>query len=187
MTKIQKFNNKMNSRYSNEKVILEQLTKYDADFFYGIYSNPLLTVNFDESSFLPNEKPIAFTERIISLCECIFTIRPTDQPQLIIGDCALHHYNKARKEITIGGSLLPQYWGNGFMNAAFLLLEEIARMELKVNYLLGPTKTRNHKAIRFVEKLGFAKYKVDKNETVMRKMLDCQRGSNFSPSTRLLK
>lgn len=87
--------------YSNEKVILEQLTVDNADFIYGLYSHPQLAEYFDETTFLLNETPIEFTERIISLCEYIFTIRPTDQPNLIIGDCALHHWNQQKKKLKL--------------------------------------------------------------------------------------
>jgi [ribosomal protein S5]-alanine N-acetyltransferase len=155
--------------YSNDKVILEQLTKNDADFLYEIYSNPKLTVNFDGSPFLENETPVEFTERIISVCTYIFTIRPISKPNLIIGDCALHHWDKKKKEIVIGGSLLPEYWGQSYMQAAFELLTEIAKQKLEVKILLGPTKTRNVKAIRLVEKMGFVKYKEDEQDTIMRK------------------
>ena len=157
--------------YSNDKVILEHLTENDADFFYKIYSHPQLIVNFDENPFLPNETRAEFTKRIISLCEFIFTIRPIEHPDLIVGDCALHHWNKETNEIVIGGSLFPEYWGKGFMESAFQLLTVIAKQELGVKILLGPTKTRNHKAIRLVEKMGFIKYQVDDNDTIMRKEL----------------
>ena len=155
--------------YSNNKVILEHLTADNADFFYNIYSHPQLIVNFDESPFLPNETSIEFTNRIISHCEFIFTIRLIENPQLIVGDCALHHWNKETNEIEIGGSLLPEYWGQGLMQSAFELLTVIAKQDLGIKILLGPTKTRNHKAIRLVEKMGFKKYQVDKYDTVMRK------------------
>lgn len=157
--------------YSNDKIILEKLTEKDADFFYELYSLPELTANFDESPFLPDETPIEFTKRIISLSEFIFTIRPIAQSELIIGDCALHHWNKEAGEIVIGGSLFPAYWGKGFMQSAFELLAEFAKNELGVQALLGMTKTRNHKAIRLVEKMGFVKYRVDENEITMRKEL----------------
>lgn len=107
-----------------------------------------MTVNFDESLLLQNEAATEFTERIISLGEYIFTIRPTNKPNLIIGDCALHHWDKQNNEIVIGGSLFPEYWGKGFMQAAFELLTEIAKQKLGVKVLLGPTKTRNIKALR---------------------------------------
>lgn len=158
---------------SNDKVILNNLTVTDAGFLYKIYTHPALTVNFDESPFLQNETPTEFTERIISLCEYIFTIKPTDKPNdkpnLIIGDCALHHWDKQNNEIVIGGSLFPEYWGKGFMQAAFELLTEIAKQELGVKTLLGLTKTRNIKAIRLVEKMGFVKHQIDEQNTIMRK------------------
>lgn len=154
---------------SNDRVILTPLTVKDADFFYKIYTHPALTVNFDESPFLPNETATAFTERIISHCVYIFTIRPTDHPNLMIGDCALHHWDQQNHKIEIGGSLFPEYWGKGYMQAAFELLTEIAKQELGVNTLLGSTKTSNSKAIRMVEKMGFVKHQVDKQDTIMRK------------------
>lgn len=154
---------------SNHKVILTPLTVKDADFFYKIYTHPALTVNFDESPFLPNETSTAFTERIISSCVYIFTVRPTEQPHLMIGDCALHHWDQQNHEIVIGGSLLPEYWGKGYMQAAFELLIEMAKQELGVKTLLGSTKTRNSKAIRLVEKMEFIKYQVDEQDTIMRK------------------
>jgi ribosomal-protein-alanine N-acetyltransferase len=159
----------LSKTYRDNHVLLEPLTIRDAGFFYDIYSNPQLTVNFDESPFLPNETPIQFTERIISMCECIFTIRLIENPGLIVGDCALHHWNKAENEIIIGGSLFPEYWGKGLMQSAFKILTEIAKNELGVNTLLGPTKTRNLKAIRLVEKLGFVKYLSNDIDTIMRK------------------
>ncbi|HMR83145.1 MAG TPA: GNAT family N-acetyltransferase [Niabella sp.] len=110
---------------SDKKVILNHLTVKDAYFFYKLYAHPELIVNFDESPFLQNETPVQFTERIISHCEYIFTIRPADHPNLVIGDCALHHWDKQKEEIVIGGSLLPEYWGKGYMQAAFELLTGI--------------------------------------------------------------
>lgn len=142
--------------HSNDKVMLMPLTTKDADFFYGINSHPLLTVGFEKSPFLPNETPLEFTGRIISLCNLIFTIRPSEHPDLILGDCALHHWNKETNEISIGGSLFPDYWGKGFMQSAFELLFEIAKQDLKIKAILGATKTSNHKAIRLAEKMGLA-------------------------------
>ncbi|MBF6596813.1 MAG: GNAT family N-acetyltransferase [Fermentimonas sp.] len=154
---------------SNDKVILEKLSVNDANIFYSLYANPHLSGDFDESSFLQNETPTHFTERIITSCKYIFTIRPKDNPELIIGDCALHHWNQQKREIEIGGSLLPKYWGKGYMQAAFELLIIIAKKELRVEALLGQTKTSNIKAIRFSEKMGFVKHQIDGQATIMRK------------------
>lgn len=155
--------------YSNDKVVLIKLTIENADFIYKLYSRPELVEYFDESPFLQNETPTEFTERIISLCEYIFTIRPIDQPNLIIGDCALHHWNKQKNEIEIGGSLLPEYWGKGYMQSAFEILTKIATMELCAETLLGQTKTRNLNAIRLAEKMGFKRHKFGSQNTTLRK------------------
>jgi len=155
--------------YSNQRIILEELSIENADFIYNLYSLPQLSENFDESPFLQNETSVEFTQRIISLCEYSFTIRPAYQPNLIIGDCALHHYKQQKKEIEIGGSLLPDYWGKGYMQSAFELLTIIAKTELGVKTLIGQTKTRNNKAIRMAEKLGFEKHQFNELNTIMRK------------------
>ncbi len=97
----------------DDKVILKKLTKSDADFFYDLYSRPELLINFDDNPFLSDETPQEFTSRIISASEFIWTIRQADTPDSVIGDCALHHWNKKNTEIEIGGSLLPEYWGQG--------------------------------------------------------------------------
>ena len=156
--------------HSNDKVILEPLTETDAEIFYSLYSDPLLKVNFDMDPFLPGESPLAFTKRIISLCEFIFTIRPIHDPGLIIGDCALHHWDKQQKHIFIGGSLMPAYWGKGYMKSAFELLSIIAN-EIGVKYLMGQTTSRNNKAIRLAEKMGFVKQESENNEVILKKLI----------------
>lgn len=155
-------------KMTNHKVQLVTLTLENADFLYSIYTNTALTMNFDDP-FLKNETPLAFTKRIISTCECIFTIRPSEKPNLMIGDCALHHWNRHNKEIFIGGSLFPMYWGQGYMQAAFELLIKIAKQHFDVATISGQTKITNTKAIRLAEKMGFVRYGVDGQEIILKK------------------
>ncbi len=155
--------------YANEKVIFEQLSVDNADFIYALYSHPQLAEYFDESPFIQNETPLLFTKRISSHCAYIFTIRPADQPNLIMGECALHHYNQQKRAIEIGGSLLPEFWGQGFMQSAFELLTTIAKQELGVETLIGQTNARNYRAIRLAEKMGFEKQPSGNGSVTMRK------------------
>ncbi len=154
-----------------DKVVLQPLTMRDAEIFYQLYSNPLVAACFVESPFLPGETPSVFTERIVNACNFIFTIRPADKPGLIIGDCALHHWNDILKEASIGGSLLPDYWGMGYMQDAFCHLAVIAKQELGALTLVGQTRPRNTKAIRLVEKMGFSIHHSNEQEIVLRKEL----------------
>ncbi len=153
--------------YSKDKIILEQLTENDAEFFYDITSR----LNYGDNPFLPFESQKEFTKRIISFCEFTFTIRMKDNPDIIIGECALHSWDKEMKEIEIGGSLYPDYWGKGLMRSAFDLLAAIAKQNLGIEILRGQTKINNVAAIRLVEKMGFEKYRIDGDNVIMRKMM----------------
>ncbi|PWS26129.1 hypothetical protein DHW03_15135 [Pedobacter yonginense] len=155
--------------YNEEHIVLKPLTLSDAIAFSGIYRQLELKANFSESPFRPDETPEEFTKRVIDACEFIFTIRLKDKPESIIGDCALHHWNMELKEISIGGSLYPGYWGKGIMRFAFNLLVKIAKDDLGIKTIIGHTKTRNLRAIRVVEKMGFEKYHIDDSDTILRK------------------
>ena len=161
----------MNTIYPNDIVILEPLNITDAHRFYEIYRQPVFSVNGRNNVFLENETAQAFTKRIILACDFIFTIRPMGNEALIIGDCALHHWNKENHEIEIGGSLLPAYWGQGYMPAAFKHLMDIARDWFNVKTLIGKTQPDNCNAIRLAEKMGFEKVYEDFQNTIFRKHL----------------
>lgn len=155
--------------WSNGKVTLRRLTTADSDFLSDIYNHPALVENLGGSAVLPNETPGQFADRIISSCVFIFTIRLPSTPDRIIGDCALHHWDPQNRTIEVGGSLFPEYWGQGYMEAAFELLTEIAKQELGVKTLMGITKTKNTQALRFAQKLGFVIYSADEHNTMIRK------------------
>ncbi len=158
-------------KLSNDKVVLFNLTGSNSDALHNIYTHPALSINFIDNPFLKNKSPIEVTKQIISVCEYIFTIRPIENPELIIGDCALHHWNRRSGEIFIGGSLLPDHWGKGYMPAAFQLLIKLAKEELEVTTLLAQTSSRNAKALRFAEKMGFIKDQINQDEVILRKKI----------------
>jgi ribosomal-protein-alanine N-acetyltransferase len=156
---------------SNNIVIIEPLTAQDASAYASLYNQRNESAGFEEDSFLPDETPEAFTRRIISLCEVIFTIRTVDNPTVIIGDCALHHLNKATKEIEIGGTLMKAYRGKGYMQAAFELLTRIAKDKWGIEALMAKTNSGNTRAIKFANKSGFVIVQQDDTETVLRKQV----------------
>lgn len=81
----------------------------------------------------------------------IWTIRLKNQPEKIIGVCALHHWNKIKKDIEIGGTLLPEYWGKNMMKRVFeQLLEFVGK--LWIDTIIGKKSPRNIQAIKMVEK-----------------------------------
>jgi ribosomal-protein-alanine N-acetyltransferase len=147
---------------NSKVVILQPLTDDDAQAFFNLYFSE------KEDAVLPEETPLQFTRRIISLCEIIWTIRLSSEPDTIIGDCALHHWDSKTGEIQIGGSLYPEYRGHGYMAAAFEQAIAHARHQLGVRIITGHTTTNNHSAIKLVQKLGFVKSHEDDEDTVLK-------------------
>ncbi|RYZ35174.1 MAG: N-acetyltransferase [Sphingobacteriales bacterium] len=145
----------------SDKIILEPLTAADAAFMFSLYTNASVATEYTEAPFADGESAINFTNRLIDFCEAVFTIRTNASPGTPIGDCALHHLNAETKEMEIGGSLLPEHWGKGYMQEAFYLLAKIARDRFGAHVLIGNTEKTNHKAARLVEKMGFEKYQVE--------------------------
>ncbi len=142
----------------NNLIILESLTTKEAEAFHGLYA--------------PEDKtPDEFTKHIISICNDIFTIRTMDNPTEIIGDCALHDWEKEQKEIEIGGTLLPGFWGKGIMASAFGLLIEFARKKYAVDTIVAKTEAANLKALKFAEKMGFEKISTAGNVVLLEKKL----------------
>ena len=118
------------------------------------------------------ETPLEFTRHIISLCNEIYSIRLADYPNVIIGDCALHDWNRSKREIEIGGTLLPGSWGKGSMKTAFELLIARAQQQYVVDKIIAKTEKENLKAVKFAQKMGFKEAVMKGDTVVLIKYLD---------------
>lgn len=141
-------------------IILKEMSVKDSESFYRLYFEDESAIQ-DQTINEEHMNPVQFTEHILSLCEELYSIRTVENEHIIIGDCALHHWNQEEKKIEIGGSLLPKYWGKGIMSAAFELLTGLAKEKYQVNVLVAKTEITNLKALKFAEKLGFQKMSND--------------------------
>ncbi|WP_367330676.1 GNAT family N-acetyltransferase [Sphingobacterium multivorum] len=137
-------------------IILKEMSVKDSESFYRLYFEDESAIQ-DQTTNEEHMNPRQFTEHILSLCEELYSIRTVENEQIIIGDCALHHWNQDEKKIEIGGSLLPEYWGKGIMSAAFKLLIAVAKEKYQANVLVAKTEITNLKALKFAKKLGFQK------------------------------
>jgi ribosomal-protein-alanine N-acetyltransferase len=152
---------------SNNQITLHPLTVADAAAFYNLYQ----TLYPDGSPFLPGETSIAFTSRIINACHFIWTIRFTSDPEIIIGDCAFHHYDAVDRAIEIGGALLPPFHGKRMMYQAFGLILTYVQTELNLKHIIGKTTPQNIAAIKLVEKLGFTVKNITEEEICLQKTI----------------
>lgn len=149
------YNDTMADVLSNDRVILVPLSLLDAKRFYHLYTHKNVLAELGGEVVLPGERPEDFTERIISSCNDIWSIRLPDKPSLIIGDCALHHYNQKEKTIEIGGTLLADYRGNNYMRDVFALVIPFARQQYSIKAVVAKTSSDNRNALRFAKKYGF--------------------------------
>ncbi len=141
----------------------------DADAIYTIYNNPEILKSYSNRPIANKAATIDFITKITSNENLVWNIRLQQDKENIIGNCALHDWNKSDKTIEIGGTILPSFWGQGIMLEAFNLICAFAAKELGVNTIIGKTMTKNKQAIRLVEKLGFNILEVVGNETILAK------------------
>jgi len=156
---------------SNNRVILKRITEKDAEAFHTLYFPKVEQHEEAAASNMDSKSPFEFTEQIVSRCNDIFTIRTTENPEKIIGDCALHHWNIQKNEIEIGGLLLPDYWGKGLMATAFLLLIPYAQQIYAINKIVANTTAENINALKFAEKFGFRIVGTMENNVLLEKDL----------------
>ncbi len=149
-------------------IILKEMSVKDSESFYRLYFEDDSAIQ-DQTTNEGHTNPVQFTEHILSLCQELYSIRTVENEHIIIGDCALHHWNQEEKKIEIGGSLLPKYWGKGIMSAAFQLLIALAKEKYQVNVLVAKTEITNLKALKFAEKLGFQKMSNDGDSIILEK------------------
>ncbi len=159
---------------SDGRVLLKVLTYSDNQAYYKLYKEiaEIAVDNyFSEPPIQPNETAECFAKRIVSMCEMLWTIRLVSYPNTVIGDCALHHWDRETHEIEFGGSLAPAYWGSGIMASAFKLVAAFAKTNYSIKALRCTTSSTNHNARRFAEKMGFNLLQLSENAVLLKKTL----------------
>jgi len=136
-------------------IVLRKLTFEDAVIFDNVYARPELFWKININEEPGNETAEDFTKRMLWLCKYIYTVRLKSDPEKVIGCCVLYNWNKRKKEIYFGGSLLPEYWGKGIMPNAFNQMIEMAKYCLGATFIKICINESNQPATRMVEKLGF--------------------------------
>lgn len=143
--------------FSHNSIVLKKLSIEDAQVFDDIYARPELSgkINYDDEHG-EDEDAHQFTKRMLWLCKFIYTMRFKDDPNEVVGSCVLYNWNKKRKEIYFGGSLMPRYWGNGLMSLAFNQMMEMAKYCLGAERIKIALAKDNTKGIKMAEKLGLS-------------------------------
>ena len=110
-------------------LLLVPLTLADSAHYAFIYKHREIRENFREAIFREGETDDAFTQRILKGCNYIWTIRLAENSQVIIGDIALHDWNRQNADIEFGGTLNPEYQGRNLMRCALKLVIEFGKSQ----------------------------------------------------------
>ena len=150
----------------NEDVILQELRIEDAMEFYKCCRKLKVVYQYQEAAYLPFESPLQFVSRMILVHEKIWTIRPADEPEVIIGTCSLHSYDFTVSRIDIGGAILPGQWNH--LYSALALALQSARKSQGIKMVVAKTTVKNQMAIEMAEKLGFLLIYSGRREAIVR-------------------
>jgi ribosomal-protein-alanine N-acetyltransferase len=151
-----------------DKVIgLEVLSITDSAKVFELYSNRIVLQNYQHRPIANKSQTKDFIRRITTNGCWSWKIISNDKNKTLLGICSLHHFDQSEKSIEIGGTLFPEFWGQGIMQNAFNELLEIAKIDFGVRKVLGKTLPTNQQAIKMVRKLGFEILKDDAQEIIL--------------------
>lgn len=170
----------MKKRKSHE-IILKPLTIEDAEATYQLFSLKEVADFYDSQPIEHNESAMVFTYRIIKGSNYIWKIAFKNEPEKLIGVCALHKWDATHKTIEIGGTLLPKWWNQSIMGIAFKQIIPFAAEQIGVQEILARTSPTNIQAIKLVEKLNFQRINLSVNEILL--SLNVQTESNIFQRT----
>jgi ribosomal-protein-alanine N-acetyltransferase len=105
------------SDLTTERLLLRNIALADADFFYQVYSNPLVC------QYLFDEEPIQSIGEAIKWINIYNSDDIYHNRWIIIGKktgirlgtCGFHNWDYRNRRVEIGYNLLPEFWGKGYM------------------------------------------------------------------------
>lgn len=105
---------------NEQSIVLKKLCLTDAEEFFYLHRQPAVFGKYMQDLNMDGEEvPLNFTKRLLWLSKGIYTIRLAENPAPIIGSALIYKGGKEKKEFYFGGTLLPDYHGNGILLKAF--------------------------------------------------------------------
>ncbi len=141
--------------YEKTGIVLRKLSLSEAREFCHLHSFPQQYGTYYQDLYENDESPEEFTKRLLWLAKCVYTIRLKSAPDKIIGSCMIYKGGKNRKDMYVGGTLLPEYRNKGLMVEAFNQMLEMAKYFYGVNEVKILLNSINDQVIQIMDKLGF--------------------------------
>jgi ribosomal-protein-alanine N-acetyltransferase len=153
------------------RLILRKLKPKDVDGVYKFYSDHTTLEYIPKEPFTKIDQAkdkLTELEKLYKEEKAIwwaFTLKSSDN---FIGFGGIFNINKENNNAEIGYGLLPQFWGKGFMSELVKEIVNIGFNELKLHKLSGFITPGNTGSVKVLEKLGFEKEALLKDDVFVR-------------------
>jgi [ribosomal protein S5]-alanine N-acetyltransferase len=144
----------------SERLIFRKFIKKDAPFLFKIRSNEQVMEFMDNISL----KSVDEAKALIKSYNWEFKYKRgitwailDKQTNTIIGSFSFWHMNLNHCRSEIGYSLLPDYWGKGFMTETFRILLEFGFQNMHLHSIEANVNPENQNSIKLLERIGFRK------------------------------
>ena len=144
-----------------DRLILREMTQDDVEFYFRHFNNKKVV----EGSCFPGPKTLEAAKEELE----VYCIRPFKENRGIrwgiarkgneelIGTCGYYDWNKTSRRAEIGYDLEPAHWGEGIMTEALRAVLRYVFDEMGLNRIQAIIDSGNVRSIKFVERLGFKK------------------------------
>ncbi|MFA5309447.1 MAG: GNAT family protein [Dehalococcoidales bacterium] len=141
------------------RLLLRNLAQDDAAFFYREFSDPAV------SEYLFDADPPESVNEVLKWIAWYNDNNPDHNRWVIVnketglrmGTCGFHIWDARNNRVEIGYDLLPEFWGKGYMREALQAAIDFAFTIMNIHRIYAVTYTGNHRSIKVLEKLGFHK------------------------------
>lgn len=142
---------------STERLLLKNIDKDDARFFFREFSHPEVT------RYLMDAEPMAHIDEAVKWIDFYTDDDPDCNRWIIIdtetgvpmGTCGFHVWDRRNQRIEVGYDLFPDFWGKGYMYEALRGALRFAFQEMDVNRVCAIIHPDNQRSVKLAEKLGF--------------------------------
>lgn len=144
----------------SNRLILRKITIDDAPFIYEIRSNDEVMKFMDSNPHLSIQDSKKFIEKGLqtySKKEGIFWSIINKDSKVHMGDIAIWKIIRDDHRGEIGYTLLPQFWGHGYMSEALSSIIKFGFQELKLHSFQAEINPENENSKNLLRKIGFKK------------------------------
>ncbi len=142
-----------------ERLRLRVLTEKDESFIYTLFSNEEVSrYLYDEEPFKEKSQAEEFIQWYSPLEERPFNRFGIEHKTkgVLIGTCGYHEWDQVNHMAEIGYDLLPDYWGEGYMNEALHALLAFGFTNLELNRIHAYIALKNSRSKNLLSKLNFS-------------------------------